>query len=118
MGIYPPVHQLAAAQNLQSPNGLVRAGGYYVEHLLRLVAGSLVPDRSRPGLCGEIPRDAKGLPAASEGGELQPRRGHEDDDGAHWPLTGINRHSFDCAAGRVSWSAALVSARRQGLMAT
>ncbi len=67
-----PVHHLAGAEDLQSPDGPVRAGGHHVEHLLRLADRSRLPAGPRAGLRGPVPDDLQGLPAAAEGGQLQP----------------------------------------------
>ena len=66
-----PVHQLAGPEDLQPPDGPVRARGHHVEHLLRLAARSCLPAGARAGLRGPVPDDLQGLPAAAEGGQLQ-----------------------------------------------
>ena len=67
-----PFTTLAGPEDLQSPDGPVRAGGHHVEHLLRLAARSRLPVRPRAGLRGPVPDDVQGLSAAAEGGQLQP----------------------------------------------
>jgi len=68
------VRDATLPEALQSPDRSVRARGHHLEHLLRLGHRSRVHVRARPGLRGTVPDDVQGLPAAAEGGELQPGR--------------------------------------------
>ncbi len=54
----------------------------HLEHLLRLAARPRLPAGAGPGLRGQVPGDLPGVPAAPEGGQLQPRPGHGEADAA------------------------------------
>ena len=67
-----PVHQPAGPEDVQPPHGPVRARRRHLEHLLGLGDRSRFPVGARAGLCGSVPGDLQGLPAAAEGGRFQP----------------------------------------------
>jgi hypothetical protein len=69
-------------------------------NLLRLAAGSRLPLGPGPGLCWELPDDFPGVPAASEGGELQPRPG----DGETHSIGRLTEASMTLGAGGRSGS--------------
>ena len=75
-----PVHQLAAPEDVQPPHGPVRARGHHVEHLLGLADRSCLPAGARAGLRGPVPGDLQGIPAAAEGGQLQPGCSSSEDE--------------------------------------
>ena len=66
------VHPAAGPEDLQPSHRPLRAGGHHVEHLLRLDDRSRLPARPGASLCGPVPGDVQGVPAAAEGGQLQP----------------------------------------------
>ena len=68
-----PVYDAPRAEDLQPPARPVRACGHHVEHLLRLADGPRLSVGAGAGLRGQVPHDVQGLPAATEGRELQPR---------------------------------------------
>ena len=76
-----PFTEPARSEDLQSPHRSLRAGGHHLEHLLRLANRSRVPARARAGLRGPVPGIVQGIPAAAEGGQLQPGRSHGEDEG-------------------------------------
>ncbi len=53
-----------------------RARRRHVQYVLRLAARPCVSTGPRTGLCGPVPGYIQGLPAAAEGGQLQPGRSH------------------------------------------
>ena len=64
------VYDTPRAEDVQPASGPVRASRYHVKHLLRLAARPRLPAGAGAGLCGQVPDDAQGLPAAAEGREL------------------------------------------------
>jgi hypothetical protein len=69
-----PVHPAARAADLQPAPRPVRARPDHLQHLLRLDARPRLPAGAGAGLRRQVPRDLQGVPAAPEGGELQPRK--------------------------------------------
>jgi arylsulfatase len=63
---FTTLHHTTHAQTVQPAHRSVRAGGRYLEYLLRLVHRSRLHDIRGPGHSGEVCRDVQAVPAAAE----------------------------------------------------
>ena len=76
------VHHAAGAEDLQSPDRPLRAGGHHVEHLLRLAASTMPSSSSRRRtIVGKFLPTFKEFPPSQKAAQLQPRRGAGKADG-------------------------------------
>ncbi len=74
-----PFTKLRVPKTVQSSHRSLRAGGYHVEQLLRLVPAARLHDLWRAGGRVAMGGDLQGLPADSEAQHLHPRRRLEGD---------------------------------------
>ncbi len=74
-GVDGAVRAASPAADREPAPGSLRARDDHLQHLFRLAARPVVPAGARPGLRRGVPADLQGIPAAPEGGELQPGPG-------------------------------------------